>query len=106
MGELRGSYKGYDLWFYEKGEKTSKAVWVAVSKGKRPEITELMKTKKSLKKLINETINKPPTHIEVYKETEIWYNSKTSKYEAKIGNRTKKLDDIEKIRQWIDKRKK
>ena len=106
MGELRGSYKGYDLWYYEKGEKTNQAVWVAVSKGKRPEIAGLMKTKKSLKRHINETINRSPEKIEMYKETEIWYNPKTNKYEAKIGKKTRKLDDIEKVRQWIDKQKK
>ena len=106
MGELRGSYKGYDLWYYEEGEKTSKAVWGAVSKSKRPEIVELMKTKKSLKRLINETINRPPEKIETYKGVEIWYDSKSGRYESKIGNRTRKQDDVEKMREWIDKRKK
>jgi hypothetical protein len=89
--------------------KDTISIWIgvesarAVSKGKRPEITEFMKTKKSLKRLINDTINRPPEKIETYKGIEVWYNPKTGRYEAKIGNRTRKLDDLEKIHIWIDK---
>jgi hypothetical protein len=59
MGEMKGTYKGYELWLYEKGEKTSQKVWLAQTKGKRPEISEFRKTKKGIKKLITETLKKP-----------------------------------------------
>lgn len=106
MGELKGAYKGYDLWFYEKGEKTSQAVWQAVSKGKRPEIQDLRKTQKAIKELIDETINKPPTKVETHKGVDMMFNPKTGNYEAQIGSAKRKFDDLEKLRNWIDKQKK
>ena len=106
MGELKDSYKGYDLWLYAAGEKNPQKVWAAVSKGKRIEIHEYRKTKAAIKKLITETLNQPPRLVETYLDVEIVLNPKTSKYEANIGNRTKKLDNIDKLKKWIEKQKK
>jgi hypothetical protein len=106
MGEMKGTYKGYELWLYEKGEKTSRRVGGAVSKGKRPEIAEFRENMKGVMNLINETLNKPPEKVETYKGVDIMFVAKTGRYEASFGSGKRKLEDLDKLRKWIDKREK
>ena len=106
MGKLKGTYKGYELWLYEKGEKTGQKVWGAKSKGKRPEIEELRKTQKGIKNLISETLNKPPVKVESYKGVGVFYIAKNGLYEAAVGSRKRRSDDLDKLRKWIERQKK
>lgn len=106
MGELKGTYKGYELWHYKEGEKTSQEVWIAVSKGNRPEISGLKKTQKALKKLIDETLDQTDQKVETYKGVNIVLSSKTGKYMATLGSTTRKADDLDELKKWIDKREK
>jgi hypothetical protein len=106
MGEMKSTYKGYELWLYEKGEKTSQKVWVAKTKGKRPEISEFRKTKKGIKNLITETLNKPPAKVETYKGVEIFYIAKNGKYEASVGSKKRKSSDLKRLRKWVENQKK
>jgi hypothetical protein len=103
MGEMKGAYKGYELWLYEKGEKTNHKIWVAKTRGKRPKIEEFRKTKKGIKKIITETLNKPPVKVESYKGIEVLYTAKNQVYEAKIGSKKRKSSDLGKLRNWIDR---
>ena len=106
MGEMKGIYKGYELCLYEKGEKTGHRVWTAKTMGKRPEIEEVRKTKKGIKNLITETLNKPPVKVESYKGVEVLYTAKNGVFEAKVGSKKRKSSDLDKLRKWIDRQKK
>lgn len=106
MGEMKTTYKGYELWLYEKGEKTGHKVWVAKSKGKRPKIEEFRKTKKGIKNLITETLNQPPLKVERYKGVDLFYLAKNAVYEASVGSKKRKSSDLERLRKWIDRQKK
>lgn len=126
MGRKEEEYKGYELWFYEEGEKTSKAVWAAKPKGNMPEIRGWRNYKEALKKLIDETLKKPsqkaekgkkrtrkketsrqpPKKIEDYNGVEIYQNVKSGMYKVSINQHSKRSKKIETIKKWIDKEKK
>ena len=125
MARMEEEYKGYELWFYEEGEKTSKSVWIAKPKAKMPEIG-WRNTKEALKKQIDETlkqvtkkpekrkkrkrekekVKQPPKKIEDYKGVEIYQIVKSGMYKATIEKHSKRSKNIEKIKKWIDKEKK
>jgi hypothetical protein len=64
MGRKEEEYKGYELWYYEEGEKTSKAIWEAKPKRNIPEIRGWRNYKEGLKKLIDETLKKQTKKLE------------------------------------------
>ena len=56
--------------------------------------------------LINEILSKPPEKVETYKGVDIMFVAKTGRYEASVGSGKRKLEDLDKLRKWIDKREK
>jgi len=56
--------------------------------------------------LITKTLDKPPEKVETYKGVDIMFVAKTGRYEASVGSGKRKLEDLDKLRKWIDKRKK
>lgn len=59
-----------------------------------------------MKKLIDETLDETDQKVETYKGVNIVLSSKTGKYEATLGSITRKADDLDELKKWIDKRKK
>jgi hypothetical protein len=106
MGSKKRDYRGYEIWEWEEGEKTSQKVYTAVSKGKRPELSGFMKTVDAVKKLIDRKLDQPPVKVEDYKGVEIFYLGNREMYQAKIGSRTSRRKEIDQIRRIIDKKKK